>query len=143
MMTHTADNLDPALVEDSYPMQSLIGMTMTHWDEGISRFRLPLRPELMNRYGIPHGGLYAVILDTVMGYAGSYTGDAARKQMVMTLTLTTNFLARPQGVILTGEGRRVGGGKSTYFAEGTVTDELGTVIATGSGTFRYRRGTGS
>jgi uncharacterized protein (TIGR00369 family) len=142
MMTPTQDNLDPALVEDSYPMQTLIGMTMTHWTDGISRFRLPLRPELMNRYGIPHGGLYAVILDTIMGYAGSYTGDPARKQMVMTLTMTTNFLARPAGQVLIGEGRRVGGGKSTFFTEGTVTDELGTVVATGSGTFRYRRGTG-
>ena len=134
------DHLDPALVEDSYPMQALIGMEMTHWTEGEARFRLPLRPALMNRYGIPHGGLYAVLLDTVMGYAGSWTGDPERRQMVMTLTLTTNFLSRPAGEILIGTGRRTGGGRSTYFAEGTVTDERGTLVATGSATFRYRRG---
>ncbi len=134
------DHVDPALVEDSYPMQRLIGMEMSHWAEGVARFRLPLRPDLMNRYGIPHGGLYAVLLDTVMGYAGSYTGDPVRKQMVMTLTLTTNFLARPLGQILIGEGRRTGGGKSTYFADGSITDEVGTLVATGSATFRYRRG---
>ena len=134
------DHLDPALVEDSYPMQTLIGMEMIHWTEGVARFRLPLRAALMNRYGIPHGGLYAVMLDTVMGYAGSWTGDPERRQMVMTLTLTTNFLSRPAGTMLIGEGRRTGGGRSTYFAEGTVTDEVGTLVATGSATFRYRRG---
>lgn len=134
------DHLDPALQEASYPMQALIGMEMIHWVEGISRFKLPLRDALMNRYGIPHGGLYAVLLDTVMGYAGSFTGDPDRKQMVMTLTLNTNFIARPMGQILIGEGRRIGGGKSTFFTEGTVTDELGTLVATGSATFRYRRG---
>jgi len=132
--------VDPDLIESQYPMQRLIGFTMEDWSEGFARFLLPLKPELMNRYGIPHGGLYAVLLDTVLGFAGSFTGDADRKQMVMTLSLTTNFLARPSGQVLIGEGRRTGGGKSTYFAEGTVTDETGVLIATGSGTFRYRKG---
>ena len=135
-----SDTTRPDLIEDSYPMQRLIGFHMVDWSEGYARFELPLRAELMNRYGIPHGGLYAVLLDTVLGYAGSFTGDAVRKQMVMTLSLTTNFLSRPSGRVLFGEGRRTGGGKSTYFAEGTVTDETGVLVATGSGTFRYRKG---
>lgn len=134
------DAVDPNLIEEPYAMQRLIGFAMEDWSDGYARFRLPLRPELMNRYGIPHGGLYAVLLDTVLGFAGSWTGDADRRQMVMTLTLTTNFLARPAGQVLIGEGRRTGGGKSTYFAEGTVTDETGIVVATGSGAFRYRKG---
>lgn len=132
--------VDPALIEDEYPMQRLMGFAMQDWSDGYARFHLPLKPELMNRYGIPHGGLYAVLLDTVMGFAGSYTGDADRKQMVMTLSMTTNFLGRPYGQILIGEGRRTGGGKSVYFSDGTITDETGAVIATGSGTFRYRKG---
>ena len=60
--------------------------------------------------------------------------------MVMTLSLTTNFLARPEGDMLMGEGRRTGGGRSSYFAEGELTDRAGTVVATGIGTFRYRTG---
>ncbi|KKK94210.1 hypothetical protein LCGC14_2685150 [marine sediment metagenome] len=130
--------LDPALVEDPYPMQELIGMRHVAWSEGAARFEIPLRDALMNRYGIPHGGLYAVLLDTVMGYAGSYTGDAEHRRLVMTLSLVTNFLSQPKGRLLIGEGRRIGGGRRTYFAEGTVTDETGELVATGSGTFRYR-----
>ena len=140
MDDRTTDALDPDLVEAPYPFQRLIGFTMTAWEPDLARFELPLRPELMNRYGIPHGGVYAALLDTVMGFAGSHTGDGARRQMVMTLSLTTNFLARPAGERLLAEGRRTGGGRSTYFAEGELTDERGAIVATGVGTFRYRGG---
>lgn len=133
-------SVDPGLVEDPYPFQQLLGFRLTHWAEGFARFELPLTDRLMNRYGIPHGGVYASLLDTVMGFCGSYTGDPDRRQLCMTLSLTTNFLGRPSGAVLLGEGRHVGGGRSTYYAEGTLSDETGTIVATGIGTFRYRKG---
>lgn len=133
------DDLDPRLVEEPYAFQRLIGFRMTGWDDGVARFELPLKPALMNRYGIPHGGIYACLLDTVMGFAGSWTGDPDDRRMVMTLSLTTNFLARPTGDLLRGEGRRTGGGRSTYFAEGDLIDAEDTVVATGIGMFRYRK----
>lgn len=132
--------LDPRIVEGPYPFQSHLGFRMTAWRDGYARFELPLKPELMNRYGIPHGGVHACLLDTVMGYAGSWTGDPDRRQLVMTLSLTTNFLAQATGEILTGTGRRVGGGRSVFYAEGEITDATGTKVATGMGTFRYRKG---
>ena len=133
--------LDPELVEPPYPFQDHLGFRMTGWTEGWARFELPLGPHLGNRYGIPHGGVYAVLLDTVMGFSGCWTGDPDRKQLAMTLSLTTNFLGRPEGDLMIGEGRRTGGGRSTFFAEGTIRDREGTLVAMGTGTFRYRRGT--
>lgn len=133
---------DPRLIEPDYPFQELLGFRMIGWSEGAARFELPLAPHLMNRYGIPHGGVYASLLDTVMGFAGSFTGDPDRRQMCMTLSLTTNFLSRPEGTMLIAEGRRTGGGRSVYYAEGTLGDETGTIVATAVGTFRYRRQTG-
>lgn len=134
------DGIDPRLREEPYAFQRLIGFRMTAWSDGVARFELPLKPDLMNRYGIPHGGVYASLLDTVMGFAGSWTGDPEDRRMAMTLSLTTNFLARPAGDLLLGEGRRTGGGRSTYFAEGWLTDAEGRLVATGTGTFRYRTG---
>ncbi len=131
-------DLDPALVEPPYPLQAHLGFRMTGWRADWARFEMPLSETLMNRYGIPHGGIYATLLDTVMGYAGSHTGDPGQRRLAMTLTMTVNFIAQPEGRLLTGEGRRIGGGRSTFFAEGTVTDETGRTLATGSGTFRYR-----
>ena len=133
-------DLDPRLVEPPYPFQDLMGFRMAGWRDGWARFELPLRPELGNRYGIPHGGVYAVLLDTVMGFSGCWTGDPDRPQLAMTLSLTTNFLGRPEGDLMIGEGRRTGGGRSTFFAEGTIRDGAGNLVTTGTGVFRYRKG---
>lgn len=130
--------LDPALDESPYALQQHLGFRLTHWDNDFARLEQPIVPHLMNRAGIPHGGIYATLLDTVMGFAGCYTGDAGHKKLALTLSLTTNFLSRPKGNILIVEGRRIGGGAKTFFAEGTVLDETGEVIARGSGAFKYR-----
>ena len=121
-------------------LQTHLGYELTTWRADFARVELPLGPQVMNRQGLPHGGIHATLLDTAMGFAGCYTGDADRRQMALTLSLTVNFLGQAQGARLIAEARRTGGGKSTYFAEGTVRDETGAVIATGSGVFRYRRG---
>jgi uncharacterized protein (TIGR00369 family) len=136
----TQTKFDPALAEGPYPLMAHLGSSMVDWQEDFSRFELPLEPFLMNRYGIPHGGVYAMLLDTVMGYSGCYTGSAEHKRMAMTLSLNVNYLSRPKGTILIGDGRRTGGGRKTFFAEGTVTDETGEKIATATGVFRYRSG---
>ncbi|WP_102223208.1 PaaI family thioesterase [Acidimangrovimonas sediminis] len=133
------DDLDPALIEDAYALQSHLGFRITGWKPDWARFEQPLEPYLMNRYGIPHGGIYATLLDTVMGFAGCYTGDPENRLLGMTLTLNTSFLARPEGMRLIAEGRRIGGGRSTFFAESEIRDELGTLCARGTGAFRYRK----
>ena len=120
-------------------LQSL-GLERRAFSEGLARFELALEPRHMNRLGIPHGGVYASLLDTIMGYAGCWTGDRDRRQMCLTLNLNVQFISRPKGKMLIGEGFRTGGGKSTFFAEGVLKDETGEVVAKGTGVFRYRRG---
>ncbi|MDQ2068101.1 PaaI family thioesterase [Xinfangfangia sp. CPCC 101601] len=130
--------LAAGLIEPDYPLQAHLGYRMLDWTDGFSRFELPLQPYLSNRYGIPHGGIYGVMLDTVMGFSGSFTGDPLVKKTAMTLSMTVQFLSRPKGSTLFAEGRRIGGGASTFFAEGRIEDDTGTLIATSSGTFRIR-----
>lgn len=134
-----SDKIDPALLEAPSALQTHLGYHLTEWSEGFARVELPLTPVLMNRQGLPHGGMHATLLDTAMGFAGCYTGDPERAQMALTLSLTVNYLGQARGDVLIAEARRTGGGKSTYFAEGEVRDETGALIATGSGVFRYRR----
>jgi len=135
-----SDDFDQGLIEEPYALQAHLGYQMTGWRQDWAQVELPLGPHLMNRYGLPHGGIHATLLDTVMGYAGCYTGDAQQKRFVMTLSLTTQFLSRPKGKVLIAEGWKTGGGKSTMFAEGVVRDETGEKIATGTAVFRYRKG---
>ena len=134
-----SDKIDPALLEEPSALQTHLGYRLTEWRTDFARVELPLTPVLMNRQGLPHGGMHATLLDTAMGFAGCYTGDPERAQMALTLSLTVNYLGQARGALLIADARRTGGGKSTYFAEATVRDETGSVIATGTGVFRYRR----
>lgn len=121
-------------------LQTHLGYRLVAWEVDFARVDMPLAPHLMNRQGLPHGGMHATLLDTAMGFAGCYTGDPEQRQMALTLSLTVNFIGKAQGARLIAEARRTGGGKSTYFAEATVRDDTGALIATGTGVFRYRRG---
>jgi uncharacterized protein (TIGR00369 family) len=124
--------------EAPYPFQEHLGFAMTGWGPDFARCELPLAPHHGNRYGLPHGGIHATLLDTVMGFCGCFTGSAETRRFAMTLSLNTQFLSRPKGKLLIAEGRRTGGGSRTFFAEGTVMDETGELCATGTGVFRYR-----
>jgi uncharacterized protein (TIGR00369 family) len=130
--------MDPRLKEAPYPLQAHLGFEMIDWREGYSRFDLPIMPHLGNRFGIVHGGVHAMMLDTVMGFAGCFTGDPDAPQQAMTLSMTTNFLSQAKGDRLIAEGFTTGGGRKTFFARAQLTDNTGEMIATATGVFRYR-----
>lgn len=136
---------DPAtLVEPpagTFPFRDLIGYRMTELGVGHASFELDLETRHMNGDGVPHGGLYAVLLDTTLGLTGALAEAGASRRPAVTLSLQVSFLAPPRGgkrLMVTG--RKTGGGARVYFAEGQVTGEGGVVLATGSGVFRYRSG---
>ncbi|WP_353471344.1 PaaI family thioesterase [Salipiger sp. H15] len=130
---------DTQITEAPSGYLSHLGIEMVAWGEGFSRFELAIAPEHLNRHDNPHGGVHASMIDTAMGYAGCWTGDAEDRLMALTLSLNVQYLSRPRGTRLIAEGVKTGGGKSTFFAEATISDETGEVIAKGTGVFRYRR----
>ncbi|MEJ6389146.1 PaaI family thioesterase [Gymnodinialimonas ulvae] len=132
-------SFDPDLNEEPYALEAHLGYRLTAWSEGEAMVEQPLLPHLTNRQGLPHGGVHATLLDTAMGYAGCYTGDAEVRQMALTLSLNVNYLSRPKGTRLIATARKTGGGKSTFFASGEVRDDLRELIATATGVFRYRK----
>lgn len=134
----TDQKIDPALVEAPYPLQEHLGFRMTDWREGFARFELPLEHFLMNRYGIPHGGVHAVMADTAMGYCGCYTGDPENRELAMTLNLSVNYVGPLKGKILISEATVTGGGAKTFFAEAVIKDELDNIAARATGVFRRR-----
>ena len=114
-----------------------IGMQKTGFAQEYARFELTLGPEHLNPLGIPHGGVYATILDTALGSSGGWTGDPDSFLPSVTLNLNVSYLSQPRGgTRLICEGHRVGGGRSIYFAEGVVQDETGQVLARATGTFK-------
>ncbi len=105
------------------------------------RLELDMRPELENPLGIPHGGVHAAMLDSAMGWAGTWTVDGSPVRKSVTLNLNVSYLATPaptdNGIRLIAEGRKVGGGRKVFFSEGELRDGTGRVLARATGTFRY------
>lgn len=135
--------VDPRLREAAYAFQSHLGFELVEWSDGFARVEVPLGPHLMNRQGIVHGGVHATLLDTAMGYSGCFTGDPDRRLMALTLSLNVNYVGRSEGLRLVAEARVRGGGRSTFFADGTLTDDTARLVATASGVFRYRKDAGA
>ena len=127
--------------ETPYPSSTrgfmgLIGARKTGYAQDYARFELEIGPHLLNPMGIPHGGVYASILDTTLGSSGCWEGNPDTFRPSVTLNLNVSYLAQPRGTHLICEGRRVGGGASIYFSEGEIRDETGIVLARATGTFK-------
>jgi uncharacterized protein (TIGR00369 family) len=118
--------------------QKHMGYELVEWSNGVAKLMMPLGPHLLNREGIPHGGALATVLDTAMGFAGSYTGDPDNPNIVMTLNLFVNYMAKVSGDCLITTAKVTGGGHKTFFAEASVSDDLGTVAATATGVFKRK-----
>jgi len=116
--------------------QKHMGYELVEWSKGIAKLIMPVGPHLLNREGIPHGGALATVLDTAMGFAGSFTGDPDNPHIVMTLNLSVNYMAKASGTHLITTAKVTGGGYKTFFAQARVSDDLGTVAATATGVFK-------
>lgn len=132
-----ADPYDP-LTAPPYPLQRALDYRITDWSKDHARVELTLGNVHENRHGIPHGGVYAVLIDTAAGFAGTWRAPPEPAAMAMTLSMTVNFIGLPRGATLIAEGRRVGGGRNIFFSEVELRDDLGTLVATGSASLRYR-----
>ena len=127
-----------AWIEDAYAFQKHLGFQVAEWVQDSCRIELALQDFHANRHGIPHGGIHAALLDTAMGFAGCFTGDPDAPQLCLTLSLTVNYIGQAQGKTLIATGRKIGGGRKTFFAEAEITDDTGALIAKATGAFKYR-----
>lgn len=115
----------------------LLGGRLVEWGPDIARTRLELRDELLNSQQIVHGGVYCAFLDFTCGMAGLYYPEGETRKTCVTLSLTTNFVGAVKGGALHGIGRRIGGGRSIFYAEAELRDDNGNLAATAMGTFKY------
>lgn len=138
LMTDTP--IDPSKLEGPSGLQTHLGYEITEWSRDHAKVEMDIAPHLFNRQGLMHGGIHALMLDTAMGYAGCYTGEAGVQQNALTLSMTVNYIGQLTGNRLIATAQRIGGGRKTYFAEAQITDETGALAATASGVFRYRSG---
>ena len=116
------------------PFLAHLGIELLEESRERARITLTLRPELLNSWGVAHGGVVMTMLDTAMGVA--VRGHLGVACSVVTIDLSASFMNPARGPRIDAEGRVLRGGRSTFFCECEVRDEAGTLLAKAIGTFK-------
>lgn len=116
--------------------RSLIGYRFDVTPDGGGICSLQVGPQHLNRQGIMHGGITALMLDNAMGAAASLSVDASGTHPFSTLTLNVSYLAPGRQGEICATARITGGGDKVKFIQGELRHQDGTLLATASGAFR-------
>ena len=124
--------------------QDMVGyaIDLSHPDGG-ARVTLDLAPRHMNRVGSLHGGIVAMLLDAAAGFSVSRSWSETGDALLVTVSLSTNYIASANAGRVTATGCVTGGGQTIKFAASELRDESGRLLATATGAFkrvRERRG---
>ena len=118
------------------PFQHFVGIKVLKLGGGKSLLQLELKEHHFNLYGIPHGGVYATLLDIAMGTAASFPDGSSRELDSVTLNLSVDYVAPPSSNILTAKGSVTKKGKSIAYCTAEIFDEDKTLIASGRSIFK-------
>lgn len=115
---------------------SLVGVQLEELRADYCRLRLPYRPALDQPGGVVHGGAIATLVDTVVVPAIGAGYD--EMPMMLTLSMTVNYLGAVRGEDAIAHGWIVRRGRSVVFCEAAVLSASGTPAATGSLVYSVR-----
>ena len=106
--------------------------------DGTARVVLDMAPQHRNRNDTLHGGIHAMMLDAAAGFAASrrLAGSASDLVPVVTVSLTTAFLAPARDGQVVALGRVAGGGHKIIYADAEIRDASGTLCSKASGVFK-------
>jgi uncharacterized protein (TIGR00369 family) len=117
-----------------------LGMQRTEWREGYVEIVLDVKPRHLNRGGIVHGGVLLSLLDEAGGAAGNWCSVKGNRRWAVTVDLNCHFVGRSSEGRVTVIGEVVSAGRTLYFAKSEARDSSGRLLAFGSSTHRWRRG---
>jgi acyl-CoA thioesterase len=107
-----------------------LGIEVLEVREGYSRIRMTLRPDMLNGFGVVHGGIAFSLADSAFAFACNN-----RNNLSMALDTGINFTrALHPGDVLTAEAREVHNGRSTGLYLVTLTNQQNEGVAHFKGT---------
>ncbi len=124
--------------EDGFSTQ--LGLTRVEWREGLAQLALDLAPRHLNRNGILHGGVLLTMLDEAGALCGLWCSVKGNRRTSVTVDLSCHFTGASRTGRVIATGTLVSHGRSLYFARSEVLDEGGRVLAFGTSTHKWRRG---
>jgi acyl-CoA thioesterase len=107
-----------------------LGIEVLETKEGYCRLQMPLRKEMVNGFGIIHGGITFSLADSAFAFACNSRNNLS---VALDVTITYTKAANP-GDILTAEAKEMHNGKNTGVYLITVTNQLGEQVALFKGT---------
>jgi uncharacterized protein (TIGR00369 family) len=116
------------------------GVVRLEWREGLARIALDLQPRHLNRGGVLHGGVLMTLLDEAGALCGLWCSVAGNRRRSVTVDLNCQFTAQSRTGRVIATGTLVSYGRSLYFTRSEVVDESGRVLAFGTSTHKWRRG---
>jgi uncharacterized protein (TIGR00369 family) len=122
------------------PYPHLIGMRIAALDFDSCRIELDLEERHLQPFGIVHGGVLATLIDTATFWAGfmRQPEDAG----LVNVDLKLNYLKSATKGHLRAEGRCLRAGRQISYAEASVLDEAGELVAHGTSTLMALPGKG-
>jgi len=112
------------------PAGNWLGFTLEKIEKGAITISLTVKKEMTNPYGNIHGGMMALVMDEVIGWA---VVSLEADYHYTSLNLNVDFLyAIREGDRLFAEAHVVRQGKKIVHAECTVTHENGTLLGKGT-----------
>lgn len=107
-----------------------LGIEVLSVSEGHCQIRMTLRPEMVNGFGVIHGGVTFSLADSALAFACNN-----RNNLSVALETGINFTRSTMpGDILTAEAREIHNGRSTGLYLITVTNQDGQEVALFKGT---------
>jgi uncharacterized protein (TIGR00369 family) len=116
------------------PIAGLVGMQLVRAEPGTVVFTCEPDESAYNPIGAVHGGLVCTLLDSVAGCAVQSTLPQGRGYTSVEIKVSYLKAVRASSGLLTATGTLVKGGSRVAFAEGSVVDASGAVVATASST---------
>ena len=107
-----------------------LGITVLDIQEGYSKIQMTVREEMLNGFGIVHGGIAFSLADSAFAFACNN-----RNNLSVALDTSINFTKAVQvGDSLTAEAKEIHNGKSTGLYHITITNQQQEVVAIFKGT---------
>ncbi len=127
-------------MDDEHDFHDLIGVERRDWRDGLVRLELDIQRRHLNRAGILHGGVLLALLDEAGGAAGVWCSVKGNRRWSVTVDLNCRFVGQSHEGRISITGEVVSSGRTLYFAKSEARDSAGRLLAFGSSTHRWRRG---
>jgi uncharacterized protein (TIGR00369 family) len=124
----------------SAPYHDLIGMKLEEWRDGFARVVVLAGSDHLNRSDIVHGGVILSMIDQAAGYSGLWCSVPGNSRRALTIDLDCRFTGQVPAGRVVAEAKLVSRGRNIYFARTDVFNAAGELVAFGSSTHKWRKG---